>query len=384
MGIITKEVEIKPSGKSIQYYKDRGYDAKWHESLMVNVEDLPSNSNIKVRVVCDICGRENETTYQHYIRSVENYGYYTCKYCNYKKAVETNRALYGVEYYTQTKEYKEQTKNTCNLKYGVDYPSQSPEIREKAIASLIAHYNVDNPTKSAEIRNTVKETVRERYGVNSVSQLDFVKEKRKKSIRKRFGVDHALQSIEGQKRKELTCIERFGVPHAMQCNEIKEKVAKTYYMNNSVATSNQQRYLYILFGGELNYPISYYNVDICFPKENIVIEYDGGFHDGRVRLGQLTKEEFEHKELVRSMVIKNEGYKIIRIKSIADRLPQDVVLLQMLSEARNYFSNFPNHSWIEYDIDNSMVRNAEHRDGFKYDYGELRKIKDSDLSKSIV
>lgn len=382
MGIITKEVEIKPSGKSIQYYKKLGYDAKWHESLMVKVEDLPSNSNVEVYVECDICGRENKTTYQHYIRSVENCGYYTCKHCNYKKAVETTKALYGVEYYTQTKEYKERAKNTCNFKYGKDYPSQVPEIREKMKKTLIAHYNVDNPTKSAEIRDIIKETVRERYGVDSVSQLDFVKEKRKESTHKKFGVDYALQSMEVQKRKESTCIERFGVPHAMQCDEVKAKVAKTYYMNGNVATSNQQRYLHTLFGGELNYHISYYNVDICFLKEKIVLEYDGGFHDGRVKLGQLTQKEFDQKELVRNKIINTEGYKIIRIKSCMDFLPQDTILLQMLSEAKQYLSKYPNRSWIEFDIDNSIVRNAEYKNGIQYDYGELRKIKDSGLVKN--
>lgn len=384
MPILTKEVELKPSGKSIQYYKNLGYDAKWREPLTVKVEDLPNNSNVIVRVKCDICGIENETTYQHYITSFENCGYYTCKHCNYKKGIETTKSLYGVEYYTQTEEYKERFKNTCNLKYGKDYPSQVPEIREKMKQSLILHYGVDNPTKSAEIRNIVKETVRERYGVDSVSQLDSVKEKRIKSTHKKFGVDYALQSAEGQKRKELTCIKRFGVPHAMQCDEIKAKVAKIYYMNGNVATSNQQRYLHALFGGQLNYPICYYNVDICFLEEKIVLEYDGGFHDGRVKLGQLSKKEFDQKELIRSKIIKSEGYKIIRIKSNSDRLPEDMILFQMLNEAKQYFSKYPNHSWIEYDIDNSIVRNAEYKNGAPYDYGNLRRIKGSDLVESIM
>lgn len=38
--LITKEVEVNPSGKSIQYYRNLGYDAKYHEPLIVKVEDL--------------------------------------------------------------------------------------------------------------------------------------------------------------------------------------------------------------------------------------------------------------------------------------------------------------------------------------------------------
>ena len=39
--LLTKEVEVKPRGKMIQYYKDKGYDAKYSQPLIVKVEDLP-------------------------------------------------------------------------------------------------------------------------------------------------------------------------------------------------------------------------------------------------------------------------------------------------------------------------------------------------------
>ena len=51
----------------------------------------------------------------------------------------------------------------------------------------------------------------------------------------------------------------------------------------------------------------------------------------------------------------------------------------MLQDARNYFSDYPNHSWIEFNIDTSIVRNAENKNGAPYDFGTLRKIKDEDL-----
>ena len=51
----------------------------------------------------------------------------------------------------------------------------------------------------------------------------------------------------------------------------------------------------------------------------------------------------------------------------------------MLQDARNYFSLYPNHSWIEFNIDASIVRNAENKQGSPYDFGVLRTIKDSDI-----
>ena len=33
--LLTKEVEVKPTGKMIQYYKDKGYDARHNELLKI-------------------------------------------------------------------------------------------------------------------------------------------------------------------------------------------------------------------------------------------------------------------------------------------------------------------------------------------------------------
>lgn len=41
--LITKEVEVKPTGKMIQYYRDKGYNAKYNEPfyvLSMMVEDM--------------------------------------------------------------------------------------------------------------------------------------------------------------------------------------------------------------------------------------------------------------------------------------------------------------------------------------------------------
>ena len=47
----------------------------------------------------------------------------------------------------------------------------------------------------------------------------------------------------------------------------------------------------------------------------------------------------------------------------------------MLEKSKQYFSDYPNHSWIEFDIDNSCIRNAEEKSEIHFDYGELRNIK---------
>ena len=53
--ILTKEVEVRPTGKMIQYYKDLGYNAKYQQPLIVKVEDLSKGSYVNIEVLCDFC-----------------------------------------------------------------------------------------------------------------------------------------------------------------------------------------------------------------------------------------------------------------------------------------------------------------------------------------
>ena len=316
MGIITKEVEVKPNGKMIQYYKDKGYDAKRLKPLMVKVKDLPQYSTAEVIVLCDMCKKHTmPVVYENYNSVIERTGNYVCKDCAYKK---------------------------------------------------------------------VKKTVQDRYNVDYVSQAEKFKKKAKETMMKKYNVEHALQNDVFKKRARKTTKERYGVEHVLQSPEVRQRVNKTLCNNGIRKTSTQQLYLHSLYGGEINYPIKYYAADICFPEEKIYVEYSGGGHFLRVILGALTQEEFDEKEIIRNEVIKREGYKKIEIVSSQDSLPSDALLLEMLDVARKYFSE-TFHSWIKFDIDNSRMINAENKDsdGVFFDFGELRKIKKSDMPEKV-
>lgn len=337
MGILTKEVEVIPSGKNIKYYKDLGYDVKWHKPLLVKIDDLSKGSKAKIEVLCDMC-KQNKmlVTYDNYNSVVTRTGSYVCRDCFPKKGEQTVREKYNVSHVSQLESVKDRKKETC-----------------------LKHYNTDYPMQSDIVKDVFKETMLNRYGAENALQVPQLKDK-------------AMQS----------CVRIYGVNNPAQLPEIREKMVKTLYKNSSQKCSKQQLYIYNLFNitcrANLNFPISFCSVDICFPDEKIVLEYDGGFHDGRVKLGRMTQEEFDRKELIRDKVIKSEGYKIIRIKSSSDKLPSDYVLLQMLSEAKHYFQT-TQHTWQTYDIDKSLLFNAENLNGIPYDFGSLRTIKESDL-----
>lgn len=360
--LLTKEVEVKPTGKMIKYYRDKGYDAKHKQLMVIKVEDLPEGSFIPVDVLCDYCKKEIfSIRYYYYCKEAEYINKHACRNCWQKKAEEVVIMKYGV-------------KNVAKLK----------EIQEKREKTLQERYGVSNPLKSEEIKNKLKQTMLNVYGVDNISQLEEIKEQKAQTTLKHFGVRNPAKSEEVKAKMRNRYMENYGVGNPNQLPEIKAKTAQTLYKRGATPTSRQQFYLFNLYKStdptiELNYPISHYNADICLPNEKIDIEVDFGGHNLSVKTGKLTQEEFDQKEIIRNNIIKREGYKQIRIKSSKDLLPSDHILLQMLSEAKQYFSLYPNHSWIEFSIDTSTVRNAEHKDGIPYSFGELRKIKDSDL-----
>ena len=405
MPILTKEVEVKLWGNNIRHYHNLGYKGKQGDIITVKIEDLSNGSNVKIQYLCDYCQKEIITvTYADFIRRTKEVNKLACRNCftqkmgevcflrygssSYAKTGEcqekmknTIKSRYGTMHYSQTKEYKEKWHNTCKERYGedyrkqfankafetfrektgYDYPSQSPEVREKMVQSCMNHYGVNNPQLSSEVRERTEQTNLERYGYIAPSQ-----------------------SLKVKARVAKTNLEKYGYETTLKLPEVREKTIQSFYQNSSQKASKQQRYINNLYQGILNFPVKYYNVDIFLSDSNLVVEYDGGGHSLNLVMGRETEEEYIHKEIVRYNVIKREDYKQMRIVSSKDLLPTDKILLQMLSEATQYFSIYPNHSWIEYDIDLSIIRNAENKNGVPYDYGKLRKIKDSDLLNEVI
>lgn len=333
MGIITKEVEVRVNAFTIKHYESLGYKIPLRKAskssfqhtgkefvydlgntFKVKVEDLQKRSNVKIDVECDCCGKP----------------IYNVMYEDYCERIE----IFG-EYVCHNCSF-EHYKESCLKKYGVDNPAKLKEVKEQMAQTSLLRYGTMYPTQSLEVKKKI------------------------------------IQS----------CVDRYGYSNPSQAPEIREKISQAFYKNGTTPTSRQQLYIYQLYNTNeqinLNFPISYYNVDICLPNEKLVVEIDFGGHNLNVKTGKLTQEEFDQKEIMRNNIIKREGYKTMRIVSRKDKLPSDTVLLQMLSDARIYFIT-TQHTWQTYDIDKSLLFNAENINGIPYDFGALRTIKDNDI-----
>jgi len=180
-----------------------------------------------------------------------------------------------------------------------------------------------------------------------------------------------------QERVQATVLEKYGVKNVLSSPEIREKIRQTLYKNGTAPCSNQQKYMHNLIGGELNYPIKTLFLDIAFPDEMIYLEYDGSGHRMSITLGTFTEDEFVKRERNRTYGLFRSHWREIRIISTKDLIPSDQKLLEILTYARTYLNQ--NHHYIKFDIDNSKIINSQGE--FDYDFGELRKIKPTDIQE---
>ena len=376
--LLTKETKLKLHPTNIEYLKSLGYEIpmrpaseavrKAHHkdfvydiggTIAVKTEDLPPNSQAEVDVLCDYCGVEIiHTSYLLYTKAIKSCGKYACPKCLHLKIEEANINKYGIPCVLQSEHFREKGKQTLQKKYGVSYYSQTSDYRIK-----------------------YDKTCKERYG--NMYYNTFVN-KAFNSFKNKTGYDYPTQSPDVREKILLSVRSKYGVDYISQDSGVKAKKSSSFYKHGSICTSSQQLYLHNLYGGEINYSLRFYNIDICFPEEKLCIEYSGGGHDLGVKMKEMTSEEFKRKEIIRYNCIKKEGYKLMEIISHFDYLPSDDVLLHILQHTRQYFSAYPNHSWIQFDIDASTVRNAEQKDGVFFNFGKLRRIKPSDVVNSEI
>ena len=65
MGLILPQtVKVRTNPSNCKHYKEKGYTfKKCGDFIEINVLDLSKGSGVKVKVICDICGKESEMWY---------------------------------------------------------------------------------------------------------------------------------------------------------------------------------------------------------------------------------------------------------------------------------------------------------------------------------
>ena len=143
--ILTKQIEIGINYKNIEHFKELGYEVKCGKRIVVPIEHISPQSNIKVEVKCDYCGEIKIIKYQDYVINTD-FGKrkYAGKKCGIKKVKETNLERYGVEYAQQNEEIRNKTIDIIKERYGVDNISKTDLFKEKYKETMNERYGVDN------------------------------------------------------------------------------------------------------------------------------------------------------------------------------------------------------------------------------------------------
>jgi len=192
----------------------------------------------KIRFICH-CGEES---IKNCLQLIKISGAF-CKKCtritwnaNTKKS---NIEKYGVEFASQSTEFRENVKKTVIEKYGVEHISQYEQFKEKSKQTCLKKYGVKYPPQAFEIKEKTKNTCLTRYGVENPMLSDIFKEKLKQTNLNRYGVEHSLQFEEFKEKSKNTILKRFGTEYASQSDKVKEKVKQTFIKHYGVDNPNK-------------------------------------------------------------------------------------------------------------------------------------------------
>ena len=433
MGLIVPQtVKVRTNGMTCKHYREKGYEfEKCGDFIEVNVLDLPKSSNEKVKVICDVCGKEREMRYCRVVGNNEENKLITCgdKFCKHKKLEDTCTKKYGegIINVFQAEEVKNKIKDTNLERYGCMCVLQSEEIRNKGIQTLKEKYNeditnvfqatevkekikqtnlknwgVEYATQSEEIKEKTRNTNNEKYGADYYTQTDEYKDRAKKTCQLHHGVDNPSQSQEIKNKKIETCRKHWGVDYPFQSDEVRSKTAETlkekygesiinisqveeiknkaldsFQFNGTGPSSRAQRYINHILNGTLNKHICGSLADIYIEKENIIIEHDGSGHFlGDIMNGNKipTKESLSYEKEREDKII-NNGYRMIRFIATKDRIPSDEVILNLIEGFKNSDFKVIRINFEEGTID------RDYEEKWYCNFGELRKITKEDLKQ---
>lgn len=291
--LLSEKVVQTWNSRNKDYYTSKGYSfSKIGNTFIVNVEDLSNGSHVEVEVLCDYCFKNViiKPFKSHINQGKKGIIKKDCCFdCKGIKTKESNLLVYGKDNVFQVEEYKEKHKNTIKV----------------------------------------------RYGIENVSQLEDHIEKSKITMLMKYGEEHYSKTDDFKTKFKNTCLERYGVSSPLKNKEIKAKAMRTLYENGTCATSSQQLEIFKLlkekgYSVELNYPVSNVSLDVAFFIGNlkIDIEYDGIFW-----------HQDTQKDRKRDEFLKNEGWKILRIRS-RRKIPEFIDLKNAIDKLINSDKKF--------------------------------------------
>lgn len=180
--LLSKTTKVKWNSKIKQHYVDKGYTfTKMGDEFEVDVHDLTIASRSIVKVRCDYCNKEYETTWLWYYKNhYRNSNLHTSENdccsdpaCTGKKAAESLMERHGVSNAAYIDGVSEKKAITCMERYGVDNPAKAEWFKDRSTETFRNNYGVDHPMQLQHMQDRVAKTCMEKYGVECYLQLNY-------------------------------------------------------------------------------------------------------------------------------------------------------------------------------------------------------------------
>ena len=222
--IFDNSIEIKITKRNIEHFSMYYRDIKLRDIIDVSPENLQKNSNIRINVLCDVCGISNNIKNQAYtknINSCKSNPIYTCDKCSHIKNKASCLEVYGEDHYSKTDEWKDRTRKTCLEKYGEDHYSKTDEWSKRFEETCLEKYGVENPFMDSK---KIRESFNSKYGVDHPSQVTEIHERIKSSNKTSTGYESPLSSPEIRSRINTTMLRKYGSIIPYKSEDIRSRL----------------------------------------------------------------------------------------------------------------------------------------------------------------
>lgn len=295
MGIVTKSVSIKLKGLNVKYYSALGYELPKHmnnegSEINVDISDLKPNSNVKILVRCDRCGKivcekNGGIKFSSYNKYVKEDGTYYCRKCalsngiSFKQWCDENNRQDVLDRWDY--ELNKCSPDEITYSSGKKYWFKCPKgIHESEIKNINSFTNNNfNKTINCKACNSFAQ-----WGIDNICE-DFLEKywDYDKNIVNPYKIDKC-----SKKKVWIKCQEELHKNYIIQCcnfvigrrcpeckNSKGEKRIFDYIINNNINYEFQKT-----FEGLIGTGYGLLSYDFYLPDHNMLIEYQGEFHDG--------------------------------------------------------------------------------------------------------
>ena len=136
---------------------------------------------------------------------------------------EKNLNTIGVEWHTQTAEWRDKVSNTSLKKYGVNHYSKTTEYKNRVIDSNLEKYKVSHVMHLSATKEKIKETNLIKYGVDNPLKDQEVQSKIKETNLIKYGCTNPLLNLDIQQQIKETNLIKYGSINPQSNAAIRKK-----------------------------------------------------------------------------------------------------------------------------------------------------------------